>query len=168
MTPEPPRRKHSRLAQRDYSAPGAYFVTVCAKDRAKIFWRPVGRDDLGAPCVQLTEYGQIVEKHILSMAGAYRSVTVDKYAIMPNHVHILLSIMQSEDDGAPGSSRPTLSQMIGAMKRLTNQEAGKKLWQTSFYDHIVRTGKDYDTKWRYIDDNPAKWAEDKYFLDTEI
>lgn len=138
-------------------------MTVCTAGKARLFWEPVGRDDLGAPQVQLTKYGEIVEKYILSMTGKYSGVTIDKYAVMPNHVHILLSIAPETDNGAPGSSRPTLSGIIGAMKRFSNQEAGKQLWQPSYYDHIIRSSADYETKWRYIDDNPAKWADDEYF-----
>ena len=62
-----------------------------------------------------------------------------------------------------GSSRPTVSQVVGALKRLTNKETGLNLWQTSFHDHVIRDEHDYLARWQYIDDNPAKWAEDEYF-----
>ena len=83
---------------------------------------------------------------------------------MPNHVHILISV--SRDDGAPGSSRPTalVSRMIAALKRFSNRDAGQKLWQTSFYDHIIRDDADYAARYNYILDNPRRWAEDEYFI----
>jgi putative transposase len=166
---DPGERKNLRLENWDYSRSGAYFVTVCTKDR-KNFLSEIS--SVGAihesPAVRLTKCGQIVDRYIGELHRRYPEIVVDKYVIMPNHVHILLSIIYNEDDGAPGSSRPTLSQMIGAMKRFTNQQTGIKLWQPSFYDHVVRDGEDYRRVWRYIDDNPAKWEEDKYFLDTEI
>ena len=80
---------------------------------------------------------------------------------MPNHIHLLLRI--GADNGAPESTRPTISQVIGAFKRLTNKETGQKLWQSSFHDHIIRDENDYLTRWQYIDENPAKWAEDQYY-----
>ena len=157
------RRKHPRLKEFDYSSNGAYFVTVCTDNRRSILSRiAVGRDDPGAPpCIRLTNIGAVVEKYILSIPNHYHSITVDKYVIMPNHIHLLLVI--STDSGAPESSRPTVSQVIGALKRLTNKEIEEKLWQSSFHDHVIRDDHDYLTRWQYIDDNPAKWTEDEYF-----
>ncbi len=154
-------RKPTRLREYDYASNGAYFVTVCSKDKAKIFCRIVGRDDLGAPpCVTLTEIGKVVDKYICSISDAYDTVNVDKYVVMPNHIHLLLTIGKQR---RAESSRPTVFQIIGAMKRLTNKETGLNLWQTSFHDHIIRDENDYLTRWQYIDDNPAKWVEDDYF-----
>ena len=86
-----PNRKHPRLKDYDYSSIGAYFITVCARNKECIF------------------------------------------------------------------SRITVSSVIGALRRFTNQETGEKLWQTGFYDHIVRDKDDFLTRWQYIDNNPAKW-----------
>jgi hypothetical protein len=41
----------------------------------------------------------------------------------------------------------------------------RAIWQTSFHDHIIRDENDYLNHWQYIDNNPAKWAEDEYFID---
>ncbi len=158
-----PNRKHPRLKDYDYSSVGAYFITVCARNKECIFSRiTVGRDDPGAPETALSSRGKIVEKYILSIPKAYADITVENYIIMPNHVHILMTINDnakavSENYGAPRSSRPTVSSVIGALKRFTNRETGEKLWQTSFYDHIVRDENDFLTRWQYIDKNPAKW-----------
>ena len=158
-----PIRKHPRLKDYDYSQDGAYFVTLCSKEKAKIFCRIVGRDDPGAPpCTQLTDAGRVVDKYIQSIPTAYKDVELDKYVVMPNHIHLLLSI--SAPSGAPRSSRPTISRVIGALKRFTNKDADKDLWQTTFHDHIIRDEQDYLACWQYINDNPAKWTEDKYFV----
>lgn len=95
---------------------------------------------------------------------AYPYVSVEKYVIMPNHVHLLLRIRE-ENGGAPGSSRPTqtIPRLIGVLKRLTNRDIGEKIWQTSYYDHIIRNEADYLRIWDYIDTNPAKWKEDEYY-----
>ena len=88
-------------------------------------------------------------------------MSVEKYVIMPNHVHLLLSIGAS--NGAPGSSRPTVSQIIGAWKRFVHRECGQIIFQTSYYDHIIRDENDLLTRWNYIDENPAKWETDDLF-----
>ena len=54
--------------------------------------------------------------------------------------------------------------MIAALKRFTNREAGSKLWQRSYYDHIIRDEADYTARYNYILDNPRRWAEDEYYI----
>ena len=156
-------RKLIRLPKYDYSQQGVYFVTFCTQHRDCIL-STVGRDDLGAPFLRLSPIGEIVERYIHSISIAYPHVSIDSYVIMPNHVHILISV--ARDDGAPGSSRPTalVSRMIAALKRFSNRDAGQKLWQTSFYDHIIRDDADYAARYNYILDNPRRWAEDEYFI----
>ena len=173
---EGPKRNHIRLKNYDYSQAGMYFVTVCTKTRQNIlskiipvgdgFAEAVGRDDLGAPRVQvvLTPIGGIAQKYLDSISKAYPWVTVEHGVIMPNHVHVLLNFHDTEERRA-GSSRPTqlLPRIIAAWKRFTNQEAGQSLWQTGYHDHIIRDGNDFLSHWTYIDQNPARWAEDEYF-----
>ena len=166
-------RKKNRLEGYDYGRAGCYFITVCAGKRAELFGKiaarqtdGVGRDDLGAPLVQLSAYGKIVDKHICSISSAYPNVAVDQYVIMPNHIHLILRVSKSER-GAPGSSRPTqlIPRVIAVLKRFSNQEAGFNLWQISYHDHIIRNDADYRRIWEYIDNNPAKWREDCYYTE---
>ena len=118
----------------------------------------------GNRCVCLTAAGCIVDRYIRSISAAYPHIVVDQYIIMPNHVHLLLTVLHN--DGAPGSSRPTalIPRVVAALKRFTNQEAGCKLWQTSYYDHIIRDEADYTARYNYILDNPRRWAEDEYYI----
>jgi len=58
---------------------------------------------------------------------------------------------------------PTLSTVINQCKGYISKQAGFSLWQKLFHDHIIRDEDDYQTKWRYIDENPARWAEDEYY-----
>ena len=153
-----PERKPLRLSGYDYSRSGCYFVTVCTRNRENIL-SAVGRDDLGAPQMRLTSIGKIVEKYTEFISAHYQNVSVEKYIIMPNHVHMVIAL----HDGAPGSSRPTVSQVIGAWKRYINHECDPSLWQTSFYDEIIRNDSHFLNVCRYIDDNPAGWPEDEYY-----
>ena len=155
-----PSRKPNRLPDFNYSNPGIYFLTICVIGKQCLLANIVGGGALDAPQVHLTKLGRIVEKYILS-GNKIPNVCVDTYVIMPNHIHILISIGAA--NGAPGSSRPTVSQIISALKRFTNKETGQKLWQTSFYDHVIRDEHDYLVRWQYIDDNPARWVDDEYY-----
>ena len=152
-----------RLRGYDYAAAGYYFVTVCTKGKRMLF-ASVGAGHLAGPTVTLTEYGRIVDEQIRAIPGAYPGVTVDKYVVMPNHVHLLIGI----GTGPAGCPAPTnLPKIIGALKSLTCRKAGAALWQRSYYDHIIRDETDYLRIWAYIDANPARWAEDEYYIARE-
>ena len=43
----------------------------------------------------------------------------------------------------------------------------KKLWQRNFHEHIIRDEKSYNTIVDYINNNPLKWNEDKFYY-TEV
>ncbi len=95
----------------------------------------------------------------------YPGVFVEHYVVMPNHVHLLLRI--GTGDGGPRAARPTVPSIIGGIKSVTTRRIGASIWQTSFYDHIVRDDNDFKVKWNYIDTNPAKWSEDRYYVEIE-
>ncbi len=157
-----PKRNHPRLKAYDYSQNGCYFVTVCT-DRRRELLCTVGRGDLTPPSVELTPWGKIVERYIRGMETAYPHITVEHYAIMPNHVHLLLTF--SQPCGGVRSRRPTaLPMVIRGWKGLITREIGQSIWQTSFYEHIIRTQQEFEEIWQYIDENPAAWAEDEYNL----
>ena len=53
--------------------------------------------------------------------------------------------------------------VIGQFKRQVSRELGYSLWQKGYYDHIIRDEDNYLNKCRYIEENPAKWADDPYY-----
>ena len=123
----------------------------------------VGRDALVPPQVSLSVFGKIVQKYIEKSGSVYDGVFVDHYAIMPNHVHLLLRMEHT--DGGTGASRPTAIKIVKAIKSLSSREIGHSIWQTSYYDHVIRNQKDYDETWTYIENNPAQWADDEYYCE---
>ena len=161
------KRKPTRLKDFDYSSEGAYFITVCTHNREKILCDIVGGDVLDAPKnTELLSCGKIVEKYINELNEFYYGINVDKYVIMPNHIHILLFV---SENGASRTSPPTkqhssVSQFISTLKRFVNKEIGHNIFQRSFHDHVIRSEKDYLKIWNYIDTNPAKWESDCFYL----
>lgn len=153
------RRKSLRLPNYDYGQAGGYFITICTKGQEELL-STVGAGHLAGPVVKLTEIGTILETLILQLPQAYPTVTIDKYVIMPNHVHLLIQIAQSGPAGCPA---PTMPKIIGALKSMTTRQAGSPVWQRGYYDHIIRDEADHLRIWEYIDTNPAKWEEDEYF-----
>ena len=149
-------RKRTRIEHYDYSTPGIYFVTVCTNHRQKILWNGVGADIIRPSRPPLSALGKIVEQAILQIPTHYETIFVDKYCIMPDHIHLLLRI-ESNRDGRIISA-PTLSTVVGSMKRWVSRQTGRPVWQKSFYDHGIRNQTDYDSVWQYIENNPLKYA----------
>ena len=149
-------RKPIRIENYDYSTPGAYFITVCTANREKLFWNSVGADTIRPQDVTLSAAGKIVEQAIRQIPVHYENISVDKFCIMPDHIHLILRI-ESNLDGRMISA-PTVSTVIGSMKRWISRQVGKPIWQKSFYDHGIRNQQDYDEIWQYIENNPLKYA----------
>ena len=171
MQKELPVRKHPRLKGYDYSSNGVYSLTLCVEGRHEMLGKIVGRDVLIAPYIELSEYGKIVDKHINKINMINDIISVDKYVIMPNHIHMIIIIQHSEkssvgERGAMRTSRPTsasIPSLMRSFKTMVTKEIGFSLWQTTYHDHIIRDEEDYWYRWNYIDQNPAKWAEDEFY-----
>lgn len=150
-----PTRKKLRIEDYDYTSAGAYFITVCTAKRENLFWFDVGADSIRPSCVSLSEIGALVEKAVLQIPEHYENISVDKYCIMPDHIHLIVRIC-SDDNGLPLSA-PDISTVIGSMKRWVSRQAGRPIWQKSYFDHVVRGQRDYDEIWQYIENNPLKY-----------
>ena len=168
---EYPHRKKIRLDPDRYSKNGAYFITICTKDRKCILSRIVGGGVLDAPALHLLPPGAAAEERIRQMNMTYPEVQTVKYAIMPNHIHLLIHITRDETCGAAGPSgtpAPTnglIPQYISTFKRMCNRQIGGDLWQRSYHDRIIRNDAEYDMIWQYIDTNPLRWETDCFYTE---
>ena len=162
---EMPNRKPNRIAGYDYSQSGAYFITICTQDRKKILSRiSVGTPLPGCPqepCVELLWHGEVADKYIRQVDAFYEHLSIDQYVIMPDHIHLLITI----HDGHPERCVPTrtseIARFVGTFKRFCNKEYGSNIWQSRYYDHVIRNQQDYNEVWEYIENNPTKWAINK-------
>ena len=97
----------------------------------------------------------------------YSGINIDKYVIMPNHIHILISLT------AGASPCPTVSDVVCSFKSITTllcKKIGfkeKQLFQNSFHDHIIRDKNDYQKIWEYIDTNVIRWKDDCFYTKME-
>lgn len=94
----------------------------------------------------------------------YPLLKIDQYVIMPNHIHVILILSEAEKD----TQYPALTDIICAYKSLTTRECKKvrpidKLFQTSFYEHVIRGREDYDEIAEYIVNNPKQWELDNLY-----
>ncbi len=160
-------RKNIRLKGYDYSQAGLYFVTVCTNFKEKILWQEVTDDE-----VVLSPIGKAVEDCIKFIDKNYENVVIDKYCIMPNHIHLIIDLGFSESRRGSlplreleNQNNIELHNVIGRMKSYTTRQyktlsGNTVLWQRNFYEHIIRNDEDYAEKWQYIDENVLKWNLD--------
>ena len=106
----------------------------------------------------MSNIGQIVDESIQNIDKIYDTVSVNKYIVMPNHIHMLLTI-----DAGRAIRAPTISTVINQFKGSVSKRVGYSIWQKLFYDHIIRDKNDYQTKWDYIGTSIARWEEDEYY-----
>ena len=155
---EYPQRKNIRINCYDYATAGAYFITICTQNREKLFWLGadsfsfVGADSIRPQDVPLSPIGSLVEDAISQISEHYDHISVDNYCIMPDHVHILLRIAPTTSGVSVG-----LSTVIGSLKRWVSRQAGRPIWQKSYFDHVIRGQRDYNEIWQYIEENPLKY-----------
>lgn len=160
--PQRHHRRSIRLAGFDYSQPGAYFVTICTHNR------------------ELSLEAEAVKTAVLtawdSLPGRFPHVALDKFVVMPNHVHGILMfgfVAESAEatvvasSGGAASSAPTLGRVVRAFKSVSAIEAnritgrsGQPFWQRNYYEHIIQDEDELNIIRQYIQDNPLKWDED--------
>ena len=154
---ELPVRKNIRAKGYDYTSAGYYFVTICVKDRLEMLGKIVGTVALDRPLVELTPIGQCVAETI--KIANRNNVRIDKYVVMPNHIHLIVVLDQGTDD----RGRSSLQQVVRNIKSFATKRFGSPLWQPRFHDHIIRGEAEYQKIWQYIDSNPQRWEEDEYY-----
>lgn len=106
------RRKNIRLKEYDYSQNGYYFITICTYNRQKLFSCIVGAgssrpnviyEDSMYMQIELTAYGEIIKQYLSELPLKYPDIKIDKYVIMPNHIHLILILhsKNGRDNPAP-------------------------------------------------------------------
>ena len=139
-----PKRKNIRLHNYNYSYNGAYFITICTKNKENLLWKNVG-----ANCVRpldqlpLSKIGIVIENEIYKLNTVYENIKVDKYQIMLNHIHLIIFIY--EDSNGRTQFAPTISRIIKQFKGSITKQIGFSIWQKSFYDRIIRNEKEYQS-----------------------
>ena len=156
-----PKRKSTRLKNFDYSSAGAYFVTICVRDRMHILSEITVGEGLAPPefTVKLKPCGEIVKEQLQLIEIRFQGVTVEDYVIMPDHIHAVIFLRGKAGGASPS---PTLNDVICAFKSLTSRSCKQKygiekMFQRSFAEHIVRDREDYETRRKYIYENPKRW-----------
>jgi putative transposase len=146
------RRKRLRLTGFDYALPGAYFITVCAAGRGAFFGEVVNAT------VRLNSPGLVVAEALAAVPD-HHDAAVDTSVVMPDHVHAILFLVRPKGHGRDKSGPyETLSDVIGAFKARVTRQLHRRIWQRSFYDHVIRDDADLERVREYIETNPLRWS----------
>jgi len=173
--PPVPYRKSKRVKGYDYTSPGSYAITICAHNGRAIFGKVTDGEMI------LNPLGKLANKCCQDFGKRHKRIRLDAFVIMPNHIHILFTILERHPNAiivlkerAFGDSiAGSVSAYIGGYKGSVTQHAknrglisGPPLWQSLFWDRIVRDDLEFENQRNYIDTNPARWLKDQLHPDA--
>jgi REP element-mobilizing transposase RayT len=169
FNPNKHHRRSIRLKNYDYSREGAYFITICTKERECFFGK------ISAGKLILNDIGTIAERYLKEIPDHFPHVDMGEMIVMPNHIHCILvfksypavvgarhvvPLQRQNQFSKPftGSVSVVIQQFKSSVKRWCNQNDHKYFhWQSRFYDHIIRDDKSFQRIVNYIKSNPSKW-----------
>ena len=174
-------RRPTRLPHFDYSQQGAYFVTICTRNRACLFGEVVDGE------MQLNDVGEVAHAIWERIPTHVPLVETDAWVVMPNHVHGVIVIARSDTAVSPntrtsptagathasplprpsGPPKRSLGAIVGSYKAAVSRRVnvlrrsrGAPIWQRNYYEHVIRDDTALNRIRQYIVENPARWAED--------
>ena len=134
--------------------------------------KSVGDGAFDVPKTVLTQAGKVIEKHLLSSQNI-KGVKIEKYVIMPDHIHAIIILNSDEyisraqgTSKAPSPTNEMLPHIISTFKRFCNKEIGHNIFQRSYIEHVIRDENDFERRWNYICDNPGRWLNKQSQIKT--
>ena len=158
-------RRSIRLPEYDYSQDGAYFITLCSFNRQLIFGNIVSGE------IHLSKIGEIVKKYLEEIPDHFKDVFVDKYAIMPNHIHFIHLIVGVQNfEPLRHQYQKIIPRSIGSIIRSFKSSVTRWCrkndlenfkWQRNYFEHTIRNEEDFIRIREYIMNNPLQWELDE-------
>lgn len=151
----------------DYGQAGYYFITACTAGYTKLLGEVCSGAHCAPPYIKLSQPGQAVDAAIRQIPEYHPDAYVDKYVIMPNHIHLILVLGEIEwPTMCAATHRSSVPGIIHGMKEAVTKQLGYSIWQKSYHDHVIRNRPDCLRIWTCIDTNPAKWREDCCYTES--
>ncbi len=164
----------TRLPSWNYGANAPYFVTICTKNKDNFFGKIINN------CVKFSPIGEIAQKYWLDIPKHFPFVELDKFIVMPNHVHGIIVINKpvetqnfasqnqinkletqnfaSLQKNKFGPQSQNLASIVRGFKSGVKTYATKNniefAWQSRYYDHIIRNYESWEKIRQYIQQNP--------------
>lgn len=140
------------------SSDHVFFITICTAGKRPYF----SNHDICELILSELHYRR-----------AKKEIKLFCYCIMPDHIHMLISLEKNYTEKIGAFGERTLQNWVSAFKRHASG-IGRRLhninpfWQTNFYDHIVRSDESLLEICQYILNNPVRkrmvptWEEYSY------
>jgi REP element-mobilizing transposase RayT len=176
-------RRSIRLKGYDYSANGAYFITICAKNQECLF------GEIANGQILMSDEGKIASRCLRGIPDHYPDATVDANTVMPNHIHFIVRI-ESNNVGAnnvganmgvgannysplpttqpiqrPHGTSRTIGSIVRGFKIGVTKQTGHSVWQRNYYERIIRNDDEYRRIVEYILNNPMNWRNDRLWIE---
>ena len=172
-------RRNHRLKSFDYGSSNYYYVTICTNNRKNLLSTitPVAPEDESLTPENIkstpTNLGKKIIDCWLNIERLNENVKVDKFVVMPNHIHGIIIIKNNESIENPEKKyafqiverrgRRSLQGLIKDFKSVTTRyykntyDKTESLWQESFYDTVITSQEQYENICNYILCNPLNW-----------
>lgn len=169
-------RRSIRLPGYDYSAAGAYFITICTQARECLFGQVMDGE------MRLNAMGEIVREEWEKSAAMRVEIEICEYVVMPNHFHAIVVIRWGDRPVARTEERPvaptpptgpkpkSIGALIAGFKSAATtrinqirKTPGAPVWQRNYYEHIIRGEQSYEKIAEYILNNTQQWEADQLF-----
>ena len=168
------------MREYDYSQEGGYFLTICSWQKECLFGDVINEES------RLNELGIIVKEYFMSISNRFLNVAIDRLVIMPNHIHVIITISNSVGVSNVGvihelplqqepliryrkqRRQMLLPKIVGWLKmnsaRAINNirdTSGRPVWQRNYYERVIRNEKELNKIREYITNNPLQWHLDE-------
>ncbi len=164
----------------DYGWNGAYFITICTKNRINYFGTVANRK------MQLSHIGIVANILWYEIKNHADHLELGEFVVMPNHIHGILILNDKRRDKAclvstgltnnnktigqqrfQNQGKNTISSIVGGYKSAVTKHIRRLgfdfAWQPRFHDYIIRNDVAYYRIVEYIEKNPQNWNQDKFY-----
>lgn len=157
-----------------------YFYVTVRTFKNKLVWGRITDSNM-----VLSAYGKVAAKHIGHYESVHSAITVEESCIMPNHIHILLSIKRSGLEYDPGEielkrfvaemteeykQKVTygLYEFLKSIASLGVSEDMTEFWHDGCNVKVISSLNEYGKASHHVKNNHSEWEKDKYYPISEM
>ena len=128
----------------------------------------------------LSPLGKILRSCWVRIPEHFANATINEYVIMPNHLHGIVALAVGTRYIVPSDlggrikeafqkpTRGTIPTIVRTFKAAVTRSAraelkmaGQMIWQSNYFERVLRDGREVANAVRYIGENPARWRWDE-------
>lgn len=156
-------KKYYRAPWHDYKSKCTYHITLMKNPEMPLFGNLAGDFRLpagspGSSYIKASPLGQAVKAALKEISSIHPALRVYQYALMPDHLHILLAVESELDE--------ILGRKIAMFKVSVNKMVNcQEIFAPGFHDAILNPSRDFNTVIRYLRSNSYRLAVRRAFPD---